>query len=94
MPALRKTFGYSLQISARRIVQSDFSILPCEASETVIRRTPTHIISMAHAPQKRCLQTENQKIALNDLREATSSHLSEDCVSCLGRSMHGLLSKN
>ena len=40
--------------------------------------------SYAHAPLKRCfksLQTENQKIALNDLREATASHLSEDCVS-------------
>ena len=42
MPALIKTFGYSLQMSARRIVQSDFSILPCEASETVDRHTPTH----------------------------------------------------
>ena len=31
-----KDLGYSLQMSARRIVQSDFSILPCEASETVI----------------------------------------------------------
>ena len=36
MPALRKTFGYSMQMSARRILHSDFSILPCEASETVI----------------------------------------------------------
>ena len=43
--------------------------------------------SYAHAPQKRCfksLQTENQKIALNDLREATAAHLSEDCVSLRG----------
>ena len=28
VPALRKTFGYSLQMSARRIVQSNVSILP------------------------------------------------------------------
>ena len=32
--AQRKTFGYSLQMSARRIVQSDFSMLPCRGSET------------------------------------------------------------
>ena len=31
-----KTFGYSLQTLARRIVQSDFSILSCKDSETVI----------------------------------------------------------
>ena len=37
MPAPRKIFVYSLQMSARRIVQSDFSILPSEDnSETVI----------------------------------------------------------
>ena len=30
------------------------------------------------------LQTENQKIALYDLRQATAAHLSEGCVSLRG----------
>ena len=36
LSGIETTSEYSLQMSARRIVQRDFSILPCEASETVI----------------------------------------------------------
>ena len=44
MPASRKTFGYSLQMSAHRIVQSDFLILLCKNVIAIRPRIPKTLL--------------------------------------------------
>ena len=65
MPASRKTFGYSLQMSAHRIVQSDFLILLCKTVIAIRPRIP-----------KRCFKVYRKHRS----GEATVAHLSEDGI--------------